>query len=79
MNMYFRYNAVTNAFTVPPDRAGLYFFSSHLVTDAGKYTWFMIKKNTEILCGFSEDGLNSADDGTGSCSAITMANPGGIT
>ena len=37
----------------------------------------VLKKNSDILCGFYEDNQNSSnEDGTGSCSATVVLNEG---
>ena len=72
-----RYNGNTGVFTVPEGADGMYFFSSHLVTDDKKWAQITLKKNQEILCGFYEDNQNSAnEDGTGSCSVTVMLKQG---
>ena len=72
-----RYNAITMVFTVPSDAAGLYFLSTHVVTEDGKSSQFLMKKNTEALCGFFEDNRSSpGTDGSASCSITTLLNSG---
>ena len=62
-------------FTVPSGAAGLYFLTTHVVTEDAKQAAFIMKKNTENLCGFFEDNRNSpGTDGSASCSTTTLLN-----
>ena len=62
---------------MPSGAAGLYFLTTHVVIDDGKFESFEMKKNTEILCGFFEDNKSSPDtDGSASCSITTLLNSG---
>ena len=64
-------------FTVPSGAAGLYFLTTHVVTEDAKQSEFIMKKNTETLCGFFEDNKSSpGTDGSASCSITTLLKSG---
>ena len=64
-------------FTVPSGAGGLYFLTTHVVTDDGKLSEFVMKKNTEVLTGFFEDNRSSpGTDGSASCSITALLNSG---
>ena len=74
---YCRYNSRTGVFTVPDGGAGLYYMSTYLVSDHGKYARFIMYRNNEGLCCIHEDFNESpGDSGSGSCSVAAELNKG---
>ena len=72
-----RYNSRTGVFTVPDDSAGLYFFSTHLVTADKLNVYFAIVRENDILCGFYVDNRHLEEgNGSGSCSVTVELNSG---
>ena len=72
-----RYNGATGAFTVPYNKAGLYFVSMHLFFNDRKWAFFYIYQNYEILCGVHEDHRDSPNgNGVGGCSVTVELNAG---
>ena len=74
--LYFSYNSSTGVFTA--DSAGLYFFSSYLVSDnSGDYENFHLRKNGEEQCRLLVEGVENDDVYiTTTCSVAVEMSPG---
>ncbi len=54
-----RYNSATGIFTVPTGGAGVYYFSSYIMVNGGKYGYFVLTLNGNIMCTMVGDHNNS--------------------
>ena len=67
--IFCRYDSTTGTFTVPSDGDGLYYFSVYLVVIAGKWSYFDLQLNGEVLCtAFADNQETMYDEGQSACS-----------
>ena len=68
------YDNSTGVFTVPPGGDGLYYFSTYLLVDYGKYGAFNIAINDDVICtAFGDDSGSGAEYSYAGCSATAEA------
>ena len=75
---YCSYDSSTGVFTVPPDGAGLYYFSTYLLVDSGEIGGFNIVLNDVIVCSaYGDESSNSGSDNPqATCSAVVDVTEG---
>ncbi len=75
----FRYDSNTGKFTVPPGGDGLYYFSTYLRINAGKWGRFNIRLFGDILCTADGDAdSNTTDRAQATCSSLLQLNEGWV-
>ncbi len=75
-----RYNALLGTFTVPPGGAGLYYFSTYLLLNAGEYADFDLRTDDQLICIAWGDHDNSGafDNSQATCSGLVQLPEGAI-
>ena len=74
---YCSYDNSTGIFIVPSGGDGLYYFSTYVLVDYGKYGAFNIAVNDDVICtAFGDDSGSGAEYSYAGCSAMAKVAEG---